>query len=61
MEKGLSPKRAKNILATLRRILVSAIEWEILETVPRFPKWAGSGFDFFARERTTRRCRSPCR
>jgi integrase len=53
-DKGLSAKRAKNVLATLRRILVSAVEWEVLPTMPRFPgvKVAEGRFDFFTREET---------
>jgi hypothetical protein len=51
-EKKLSAKRAKNVLATLRRVLVSAWEWEVLPSLPRFPKvkTAESSFDFFTRE-----------
>jgi integrase len=51
-EKGLSPKRAKNIFATLRRILVSAVEWEVIPSLPRFPKVkvTESRHDFFVRE-----------
>jgi integrase len=51
-EKGLSPKRAKNIFATLRRILVSAWEWEVIPNLPRFPKvkCTESRHDFFVRE-----------
>jgi len=51
-EKKLSAKRAKNVLATLRRVLVSAWEWEVLPSLPRFPKvkTAESSYDFFTRE-----------
>jgi integrase len=51
-EKKLSSKRTKNVLATLRRILVSAVEWEVLPVLPRFPriKTTESPFDFFTRE-----------
>ena len=51
-EKELSAKRAKNVLATLRRILVSAVEWEVLPTLPRFPKVkvTQGHSDFFNRE-----------
>ena len=51
-QKGLSLKRAKNILSTLRRILASAVEWEVISSIPRFPriKVPESRFDFFTRE-----------
>jgi integrase len=55
-DKKLSAKRAKNVLATLRRVLVSAWEWEVLSNLPRFPKVkvAESSFDFFTREESDR-------
>jgi integrase len=51
-DKGLSAKRTKNVLATLRRILVSAVEWEVIPHLPHFPrvKVTESSFDFFVRE-----------
>jgi integrase len=36
--KGLSEKSVKNVQATLRRILASAVEWGDLETIPPMPK-----------------------
>jgi integrase len=53
--KTLSPKRVKNVLATLRRALVSAVEWDILEKVPKFPriKAPEHAVDFFTREEST--------
>jgi integrase len=55
-EKGLSAKRAKNVLATLRRIFVSAVEWEVLPTLPRFPKVkvTQGHSDFFNRDEAER-------
>ena len=55
-EKKVSGKRAKNVLSTLRRVLVSAWEWEVLPNLPRFPKVkvAESHFDFFTREESDR-------
>ena len=35
---GLREKTRKNIGGTLRRILASAVEWEIIAAVPAFPK-----------------------
>ena len=51
-DKELSAKRAKNVLATLRRILVSAVEREVLPALPRFPKVkvTQGHSDFFNRE-----------
>ena len=51
VQKKLSAKRVKNVLATLRRILVSAHEWEVIPHLPRFPKVkvTEGGFDFFTR------------
>ena len=37
-KRGLSPKTIKNVRATLRRILESAVEWEVLASLPRLPK-----------------------
>jgi integrase len=36
--KGLSEKSVKNVQATLRRILASAVEWGYLDSVPLLPK-----------------------
>jgi len=36
--KGLAPKSVKEILGALRRVLASAVEWEVLDRLPRFPK-----------------------
>jgi len=45
----LSNKSVKNIRATLRRVLASAVEWGVLETMPRLPKVKTSDapMDFF--------------
>lgn len=34
----MEPKSIRNVLATLRRVLVSAVEWGYLGAVPAFPK-----------------------
>ena len=34
----LAPKTIKNIRATLRRVLASAVEWEFIDKVPALPK-----------------------
>ena len=46
---GLGLKTIKNIRATLRRILASAVEWEILDALPRLPKIKvpEASFDYF--------------
>lgn len=51
-EKKLSPKRCKNICATLRRILASAVEWGYLDALPPLPKVKvpEAAFDFFTKE-----------
>ncbi len=51
-EKGLAPKTRKNVRATLRRLLASAVEWGYLEAVPLLPKVKvpESPFDFFTPE-----------
>jgi integrase len=48
----LAPKTRKNVGATLRRILASAEEWEVIEKVPRFPrvKCPETPFDFYVKE-----------
>ena len=51
-DKKLSAKRAKNVLSTFRRILASAVEWDVMIALPRFPRIrvAESGYDFFTRD-----------
>jgi integrase len=46
------PQARENVLATLRKILVSAVEWEVLDRLPKFPKIKPpeADFDFFTRE-----------
>ncbi|HEX7507068.1 MAG TPA: tyrosine-type recombinase/integrase [Polyangia bacterium] len=48
----LSPKSIKNIRATLRRVLVSAVEWEFIDKVPALPKVKvpDKGWDHFTAE-----------
>jgi integrase len=48
----LSPKTIKNIRATLRRILASAIEWGVIDKMPGLPrvKVFDKGWDFLQRE-----------
>ncbi len=48
----VGPKTRKNVRATLRRILASAVEWEILDTIPKLPKVKvpDSKFDHLSRE-----------
>jgi hypothetical protein len=50
-DKKLSAKRAKNVTATLSKVLVSAWEWEVLAALLRFPKakTTETPFDFFTR------------
>ena len=45
----LSPKTIKNVRATLRRVLASAVEWGVIEKIPAPPKVkvADKGWDFF--------------
>jgi integrase len=52
VRKDLSPKSRKNIASTLRRILASAVEWGVLDALPRFPRIRvpEASFDFFNRE-----------
>jgi hypothetical protein len=56
VDRKLSPKTLKNIGATLRRILASAHDWEIIDSIPKFPriKVTESPFDFFVREESDR-------
>jgi len=53
-EKDLSAKYCKNIGGTLRKILATAVEWDILEKLPRFPKItvADAEWDWFNVEET---------
>jgi len=48
----LAPKTIKNIRATLRRILASAVEWEFIDKVPALPKVKvpDRAWDFFTGE-----------
>jgi integrase len=50
--KGLSAKTVRNVRATLRRILASAVDWGILSAVPPLPKVkvTDSSWDFLTRE-----------
>jgi integrase len=36
--KPLSPKRVKNVIGTLHTILAKAVDWGVLERLPKFPK-----------------------
>ena len=56
MDRLLSPKTIKNIRATLRRILVSAMDWGFIDRVPNLPKVKvpDRGWDFFTREESER-------
>jgi integrase len=51
-KKGLSPKSRKNIGGTLRTILGTAVDWEVIEKLPRFPrvKVPDAAWDFYTRE-----------
>jgi integrase len=53
--KKLSPKSRKNVRATLRRILASAVEWGYLEALPFLPKIKvpEAPWDFFSLEEST--------
>lgn len=48
----LAPKTIKNIRATLRRVLASAVEWEFIDKVPALPKVKvpDRGWDHFTGE-----------
>jgi hypothetical protein len=50
----LSSKSVKNVRTTLRRILMSAVEWEVLDPMPILPKVkvSDSPWDFLTREET---------
>jgi integrase len=49
--KALSEKSAKTILSMLHKVLVTAHEWGVLETMPRFPKIKAPepGFDHLSK------------
>lgn len=51
-KKKLSGKRIRNVISTLRKVLVTAHEWGKLDKLPKFPtvKIAVQDFDFFTRE-----------
>jgi integrase len=55
-DKGLSEKSVKNVQATLRRILASAVEWGYLEGVPTLPrvKVPQPRWDFLTAEESTK-------
>ena len=52
----LSPKTIKNVRATLRRVLASAVEWGVIEKIPALPKVKvpETGWDFFTQEESDR-------
>ncbi len=54
--KGLGEKSVKNVQATLRRILASAVEWGCLEAVPPLPrlKVTQPAWDFFSPEEASK-------
>jgi len=51
-DKKVSAKRAKNVMGTLRTILSSAVEWDVIASHPKFPriKVSEASFDFYTRE-----------
>jgi integrase len=51
-KRGLSPKSRKNIGGTLRTILGTAVDWEVIEKLPKFPrvKVPDAAWDFYTRE-----------
>lgn len=51
-KKTISTKRIKNVVATLRKVLVTAHEWGKLDALPKFPKLkiSAQDFDFFVRD-----------
>ena len=55
LDKGLGAKSRKNVRATLRRILASAVEWDYLDAIPPLPriKVPDAKFDFFSKEETS--------
>jgi hypothetical protein len=54
--RGIGPKTRNNVRATLRRILASALEWGVIDTLPHLPhaKVPGRETDFLAHEESTR-------
>jgi integrase len=55
-EKELAPKSCKNIGGTLHKILVTAVEWEAIDKMPRFPKirLTDPDWDWFTSEETSK-------
>jgi integrase len=53
-KKGLSEKSRKNIGGTLRTILGTALEWEVIDKLPKFPKLKvpAPKWDFYNRQET---------
>jgi len=53
-EKELSTKYCKNIGGTLHKVLVTAVEWEVIDKMPRFPRIRvpDSEWDWFTAEET---------
>jgi integrase len=51
-KKGLSPKSRKNIGGTLHLILGTAVDWEVIDKLPKFPriKVPDAPWDFYTRE-----------
>jgi len=55
-EKKLSEKTIKNVRATLRRVLASAVEWGVLDVVPQLPRVRvpDPSFDFLTADESER-------
>jgi integrase len=55
-EKELAPKSCKNIGGTLHKILVTAVEWEAIDKMPRLPKirLTDPDWDWFTGEETSK-------
>ena len=55
-KRGLAEKTIKNARATLRRILASAVDWEVIDKLPRLPivKVPEAPFDFLQPEESDR-------
>jgi integrase len=53
-EKDLSVKTRKNYGGTLHRILACAVEWDVLDRIPKFPrlKAPDAKWDFYTRDET---------
>ena len=51
---GLSPKSSKHIVMVVRRILACAVEWDVIDRLPKFPriKTPEARWDFFTRAET---------